>query len=104
AQVPGHDYSFYFRPNYTWQDDVEFSINQDPRTIRDAVGILDLAAGLRNQDDGWDVSFFVKNATDEFYYARRQFVQAIGGPYHSLSREYQRYMGVKLRVQFGAAR
>jgi len=102
--MPGTDFDFYFRPNYIWQDDVEFSINQDPRTIRGAMGILDLTAGFRDEDAGWDVSFFVKNATDEFYYARRQFVQAIGGPYHSLSREYQRYMGIKVQYAFGAER
>lgn len=102
--MPGTDFDFYFVPNYTWQDDVEFSINQDPRTIRDAVGILDLTLGFRDRDAGWDVSFFAKNATDEFYPARRQFVQAIGGPYHSLSREYHRYMGIKVSYAFGAER
>lgn len=96
--------TFYVVPTYTWQDDVQFGINQDPRTIREAVGILDLSTGLRSEDGGWNLSFFVKNATDEFYVARRQFVQSIGGRYHSLSREYQRYVGLRLDLTFGGGR
>ena len=83
---------------------MQFSIYQDPRTTRDAIGLIDLSMGLRNQEQGWDMSLFVKNLTDEFYPARRQFVQAIGGPYHSLSREYQRYIGLKFALRFGSER
>ena len=96
--------TFYAVPAFTWQDDVQFSINQDPRTIRKSAGIVDLAIGLKNEDQGWDVSLFAKNLTDEFYVARKQFVQSIGGAYHSLSREYQRYVGLKLDVTFGGGR
>ena len=36
TEFPGQDFSFYFRPALTWQDEVQYSINQDPRTTRDA--------------------------------------------------------------------
>ena len=83
---------------------MQFSINQDPRTIRKSIGMLDLAAGIHNDEHGWDVQFFAKNATDVFYRARLQFVQTIGGTYQSLTREYQRYVGIRVAYRMGGER
>ncbi|MEZ5568954.1 MAG: TonB-dependent receptor [Halioglobus sp.] len=53
--------------SYSWQDDVQFSLNQNPRTVQDAYGIVDASVGFGRQDGGLQFSLFVKNLLDENY-------------------------------------
>lgn len=53
--------------NYRWQDDVLFSMAQDEGTIQDSYAILDMSIELRDDDERYSITAFVKNATDEFY-------------------------------------
>lgn len=62
-----------FMGTYRWQDDVLFSVTQDPGTVQDAYGVLDLALDLRDDDDRYVLTAFVKNVADTFY------TTAIGG-------------------------
>jgi iron complex outermembrane receptor protein len=102
-EIPGYaGWVGYVEPSLSWQSKVNFSINQDPRTARGAVGILDITAGVENPDNGWNVAFFIKNATNTFYPSYLAYVAAIGGPYHQLPREYHRYMGIQLTAKLGS--
>ena len=49
------------------QDEMQFGLHQDENTIVDSYAILDLGAKLQSHSDSWDATFFIKNATDEFY-------------------------------------
>lgn len=53
--------------NYRAQDDVQFDISQDPGTIQDSYGILDLSLKIADQKGRYDATLFVKNALDESY-------------------------------------
>ena len=49
------------------QDDVLYDISQDENMIADSYATLDLGLKLADHRDRWSTTFFVKNATDEFY-------------------------------------
>lgn len=102
-EIPGYSgWIGYVQPTLSWQSKVNFSINQDPRTVRGATGILDITAGIQNPDTGWNVAVFVKNATNAFYPSYLAYVAAIGGQYHQLPREYHRYVGIQLTAKMGS--
>src|SRR5262249_44706911 len=43
---------------YVYQTEFNISLNQDPLTIQDDYGILNLSAGIRNDEQGYDVTVF----------------------------------------------
>lgn len=49
------------------QDDVQYSITQDPFTIEDSYAIFDASVVLAERSGRWRTTFFVKNVTDKFY-------------------------------------
>ena len=97
----------YLNANYTWQDDVNFSLDRNPLTRFDAYGIANASVGLRGNDGAnWDLSVFVNNLFDKAYpgsitdytgngYSASTLIQQV-------PRNYKRYVGVRLRVGFGA--
>lgn len=56
-----------FTGTYRWQSEMQFDVTQDPNTIQDAYGILDLAIGLRGDNEHHSLTGFVKNVGDQFY-------------------------------------
>ncbi len=56
-----------FTGTYRWQSEVQFDVTQDPNTIQDAYGILDLAMTLGGDREHHSVTAFVKNVADQFY-------------------------------------
>jgi iron complex outermembrane receptor protein len=52
---------------YRWQDDVNFSLSQDPRTVQKAYGIADFSIGINDNNDHYKVTAFVDNAFDKRY-------------------------------------
>lgn len=52
---------------YRWQDDINFSLSQDPRTIQPAFGILDLSMGVTSKDAKYKLTLFVNNVFDKHY-------------------------------------
>jgi iron complex outermembrane receptor protein len=52
---------------YRWQDDVNFSLSQDPRTVQKAYGIADFSLGVNDKHDHYKVTLFVDNAFDKRY-------------------------------------
>lgn len=88
---------------YRAQDDILFEPSQDPNTIQDSYGVLDLSLTLSDKEDRFSVSGFVKNVFDEPY-ANMIFGQATAicqGCYVQLiSKEAQRLFGVELRANW----
>ncbi len=90
--------------NYSYQDDINFSLLANPRTIQDGYGIANFSAGVEGADGGYRITLFVNNAFDE------QYATAIGdssGFYGGapvltqlLPRNAERYLGVKARLSF----
>lgn len=84
--------------DYSWQDEVQFSLDQNPDTIQGAYGIWNASIALADYNAGWRVALLGKNLADKSY------AQALasGGSYiyRAVPRDDQRYFGVQLRKDF----
>ncbi len=91
----------YVQLGYVWQDDVQFSLNQDPLTIQEDYGIANLSFGLLDQQERYQINFFVRNLFDESY-ANNIFRDALvtGAVAHYIPREAERFFGGSFRVSF----
>jgi iron complex outermembrane receptor protein len=92
---------------YRWQDDVNFNLSQDPRTVQKAYGIADFSIGINDNNGHYKVTAFVDNAFD------RRYANSIGnttsgfsgvpgavGSTWSLPRDAFRYFGARFDVSF----
>ncbi|MDG9928314.1 MULTISPECIES: TonB-dependent receptor [unclassified Pseudomonas] len=84
--------------DYSWQDEVQFSLDQNPDTVQGAYGIWNASVALADYNAGWRVALLGKNLADKSY------AQALasGGSYiyRAVPRDDQRYFGVQLRKDF----
>jgi len=85
------------------RDEVQYSLSQDENTIGDELTLVDLSARLSSHSDTWDATFFIKNATDEFYStaiysAPTPFLA--NGYGHRVPKQYQRTYGLDLRYRW----
>ncbi|MEQ9462460.1 MAG: TonB-dependent receptor [Haliea sp.] len=89
---------------YTWQDDVIFNINQDPRATLESYGLANLRIGLNDKKERYRISFFVNNLFDETYAGSRFNLTGLFGPNPAigqvLPRNASRYAGVQARYSF----
>ena len=90
--------------SYSYQSQVNYALSQDPQTIQKAYGILNLSAGIRNQDKHYEVVAFINNVFDEHYYSNI-FDQA--GTYNNqlavqviLPRDFKRFAGIRASYSF----
>ncbi|MGI9289625.1 MAG: TonB-dependent receptor, partial [Pseudomonadales bacterium] len=49
------------------QDDISFSLAQDEFAEQDGYEIVDISVTLEDRDGNWDATYFIQNATDEFF-------------------------------------
>lgn len=84
--------------DYSWQDEVQFSLDQNQNTIQGAYGIWNASIALANYNDGWRLALLGKNLADKSYAQ----ALATGGNYvyRAVPRDDQRYFGVQLRKDF----
>lgn len=84
--------------DYSWQDAVQFSLDQNPDTVQGAYGIWNASIALADYNDGWRVALLGKNLGDKSYAQ----MLASGGDYiyRSVPRDDGRYFGVQLRKDF----
>ncbi len=89
--------------NFTAQDNVLYSVTQDPYMEQDGYEVLDLTLGLHDKDERYSSTLYVKNALDEHY------VQGIGatskvflpnGYLQQVPRTYQRTVGIEFRYRW----
>ncbi|GAB5453589.1 MAG: TonB-dependent receptor [Halioglobus sp.] len=85
------------------RDEVQYSLSQDENTIGDELALLDLSARLSSHSDTWDATFFVKNATDEFYSNAIYSSPSVfleNGYNHRVPKQHERTYGVELRYRW----
>ena len=89
--------------SYSWQDDVQFSLDQNPRTVQEAYGLWNASLGFGTEDGRYLVSLFAKNLTGENY-VTSMFQDFITGSSANIvqyrPQEADRLLGVSLRAQF----
>lgn len=85
------------------RDEVQYGLHQDENTIGEELTLLDLSARLRSHSTTWDATFFIKNATDEFYStaiysAPTPFLQ--NGYNHRVPKQHERTYGLEMRYRW----
>lgn len=104
TDLAGMPFSLFANGNYTYQDDVNFDLFANPRTIQDGYGIANFSVGIVDNDDRYRITAFVNNAFDEQY---ASVISDSSGFYGGnpvltqiLPRNAQRYAGVRARFSF----
>ena len=95
--------------NVRWQDDINFSLSQDPRTIQKAYSITDLNVGIADRDGKYKLTAFATNLFDKRYaqglgngtsgYSNPAIPTALGKTWFP-GRDAFRYFGARLDVNF----
>lgn len=93
-----------FSGSYVWQSEQNFSLNQDPQTIQESYGILNLSTGIHHLEDHYRVTLFVNNVFDKGYAVSggNQF----GNFGNQLAteflpaRDFKRYGGVRVTLSY----
>ncbi|VAV86601.1 TonB-dependent receptor [hydrothermal vent metagenome] len=67
APVGNGDFIGYTSLNYSWQSEVQYSLNQNPLTIQDSYGTANFSIGVRNADTGLKITAFINNIFDKSY-------------------------------------
>ena len=58
-------YGAFLQASYRWQSEVIFNLAQNPDSVQEAYGILNLGAGIKI--DRWKMSVFANNGFDKSY-------------------------------------
>ena len=103
-----YDFRFYeweafAEATYTWQDEVQFSPNQDPNRIQKPYGLLHARLGLASPG-GMELVLQGNNLTDQFYatdiFRNVDTVGSQDGYYHTFNRDVRRYFGGSIALKF----
>lgn len=87
---------------YGWQSSVQYQLGDDPLTREPKRGILNVSLGLRSDEDRFDISLFVNNVTNKYYFNFLNHADFfIARSYGQLPRDYKRYAGVRAKYSFG---
>ena len=102
ANMPFYGFANF---SYVWQDEVRFSLLQNPLTDHDSYGVGDLSFGINERaNDRYRVTAFVNNVTDENYRSGLGDLRGLYGQKTALanifSRNSQRYYGVRVKFSF----
>lgn len=85
------------------QDEVQYSLSQDPYTIGDSYAIFDTSIVLEDTADRWDATLYVKNVADNFYptaiFANNENILP-NGYSHRYSKLARRTVGMELRYRW----
>ncbi|MBW8858548.1 MAG: TonB-dependent receptor, partial [Caulobacter sp.] len=92
-----------------WQDDINFSLSQDPRTVQKAYSITDLTVGVADREGRYKLTAFANNLFDKRYdqglgngtsgYSNPAIPTAVGKTWFP-GRDAFRYFGARLDVNF----
>jgi iron complex outermembrane receptor protein len=101
----GHDLNEQLRltthVGLNWQSSVQYTLQHEPLTVEPKRAIINASVGLGAVDKRWEVSAFVNNITNHFYYGYLNTVNGfVGQSYGFLPRDYKRYGGLRLRFKF----
>jgi len=91
----------FVQANAVYQDDVQYALNQDPRTIQDGYTIVNAALGIESRDGQYRLQVFGRNLTDQFYAGELFPSPSQGGRVtQQIPRAAGRYFGVQGSVSF----
>lgn len=94
-------FDFFGNLNYVWQDDIQFTLNQDDLATQESYGLLDVTLGLVDKAGRYEVQVYGKNITDEFYVADAfEAFGALGRQVIRVPRTAQAYWGVRFKLNF----
>jgi len=96
--LPGSSIGYYAQLDWTWNSAVYYELGQDPISREPAHGLLNSSVGFKA--DKWEIQFFAKNLTNKLFYSYMNDVAVIARPIGYLSRDFQRYGGVKLTYHY----
>lgn len=104
-ELPNMGLNAIFGATYQWQDDVNFDLFGNPRTVQEAYGIANLRLGLvDSENQNYELALFVNNVFEEAYVAQIFDFQALYGGANVMAqnvpRNAQRYFGIKLKAGF----
>lgn len=91
------------KANYRMQDDIQLSIDQDKYQRQEAYEILDTALQIRDKDNRYSATLFVKNVLDEYYVSNIAAGNENFSPnayVNLLPRTYERRIGVEFRMNW----
>ena len=84
-----------------WQDEMGFSLDQDPIARADSRAIVNASIGIVDKDGRYQASIFVNNLFDEFYTTSISQLGLFGGfSYQYVPRDHQRYVGIRFGASF----
>lgn len=98
--VGARGWTIFGNASWTWTDEVQYTLNDDPDTVEPAHGMLNAAIGIKGADDRWEIHLFGKNLTDEIYYSWLVTAQPLGAPLGFVSRDMRRYGGIRVIGRF----
>ena len=93
----------FVQVSYSWQDDVQFSLDQNPATIQEAYGLLNASIGFGSQDDRYLLTLFGRNLTGEDHVASmfQDFITTGSrNIVHFRPKNADTLLGASLRVRF----
>ena len=95
----------FLNASYSWQDDVNFDLLQNPKTEQGSYAITNISLGINERErDRYRVTLFVENLFDEDYAAAVTDLSGLYGNastiFQFLPRNAERYSGVRLRYSF----
>ncbi len=102
--LPG-GYAGSARITYRWMDNQEFAFKH-PFQQREDYGVANLSMRLAAPENRWALTFFINNLFDDEYHERTGGAYAVGyaaprgGRSDTMPRDYKRYMGANLSVNF----
>ena len=101
--LPDTPFDLFLQADYRWQDEVQFSVTQNPETVQDSYGVFDLAIGGQDTEERITATVFVKNLFDQDYV---DFILADPVNTGSVNiaryrpKAANRYVGAQLRVRY----
>lgn len=91
----------FVQSNVVYQTKVQYSLDQDPKTIQGGYAVVNAALGLESKDKGYSLSVFVKNLFDKNFTGNLFNSTFNGGRlYQQVLRDGERYWGVRAALKF----
>jgi iron complex outermembrane recepter protein len=99
--LPGTSIGYYGQVDWTWNSPIYYELGQDPISREPAHGMLNASVGFTGgRDHNWEVQLFAKNLTNKLFYSYMNNIGILGRPVGYVTRDFQRYGGIRLTYQY----
>lgn len=98
-------YDGFVNVNYRWQDEITYDLEQNPNSVQQSYGTVNISAGIRERSLGkYQVSLFINNLFDQDYAAAIIDQTGLYGGetaiLHLVPRDAHRYAGLRMKYSF----